>query len=140
MCYVMFLCTFADLVNYYHHSGRDLTSDSCCPLCWIFSGESHLFKPCALFSQINFCVSKQKVVFNFHGKFHVQSTFSVFHSRPDQTCILISSDERAALSFLKNLLNLSFSFPQTSGLLSLFLPETHGAPLPDTPEQSEEVT
>ena len=28
---------------------------------------------------------------------------------------------------------------QTSALLSLFLPETHGAPLPDTPEQSEEV-
>ena len=34
----------------------------------------------------------------------------------------------------------SLQFPQTSGLLSLFLPETHGAPLPDTPEQSEEVT
>ena len=60
--------------------------------------------------------------------------------RPDQSCIFFSSDKRAALSFLKNLLNLSFSSPQTSGLLSLFLPETHGAPLPDTPEQSEEVT
>jgi len=30
-------------------------------------------------------------------------------------------------------------FSLTSALLSLFLPETHGVPLPDTPEQSEEV-
>ena len=100
MCYVMFLCTFADLVNYYHHSGWDLTSDSCCPLCWIFSGESHLFNPCALFSQINLYF-KTEANLNFHGKFHVKSTISAFHSRPGQTCILISSDERAALSFLK---------------------------------------
>lgn len=30
-------------------------------------------------------------------------------------------------------------FAMTSALLSLFLPETHGQPLPDTPEQSEQV-
>jgi len=30
-------------------------------------------------------------------------------------------------------------FAMTSAVLSLFLPETHGQPLPDTPEQSEQV-
>ena len=44
---------------------------------------------------------KTEANLNFHGKFHVKSTISAFHSRPGQTCILISSDERAALSFLK---------------------------------------